>query len=192
METRAAIFGRRSIRKYTEQPIAREVLQDIIDGALMAPSAVNNQPWYFLAVQSADQMEKLKSIFVDVCANLEPLLDKRFPNNPEVVAETLGFLKGLGDAQVCVLVFLLKPDDGYNELVAIQSTAAAIENLCLMAYDQGIGSCWMTAPLTSGFGPVLESEFAPGKGKFVAAVTLGYPAVSPAAPKRKTGRFNII
>ncbi|MEQ8200549.1 MAG: nitroreductase family protein [Syntrophomonadaceae bacterium] len=192
METRAAIFGRRSIRKYTDQLIEKEILQDIIDGAMMAPSAVNNQPWYFVAVQSEEKMAKLKSIFVEICANVKPFLDKRFPNNPEVVAETLGFLKGLGDARVCVLVFLLKADDGYNEMVAIQSTAAAIENLCLMAYDQGIGTCWMTAPLTTGFGPVLEKEFAPGKGRFVAAVTMGYPAVAPAAPIRKSGRFEII
>jgi len=97
----------------------------------------------------------------------------------------------MGNAKVCVLVFLLKPGDEY-EVTLVESTAAAIQNLCLMAYDKGIGSCWMTASLSTGFASVLEKEFAPDKGKFVAAVTLGYPAVTPRAPKRKPGRFDII
>ncbi|WP_276624330.1 nitroreductase family protein [Syntrophomonas wolfei] len=191
METREAIFGRRSIRKYLDKPIEPEVLQDILEGAVMAPSAVNNQPWYFLAIQSQEQMEKLRGIFQEVSVKTRAVLEKRFPNNPEVVSETLGFLTGLGNARVCVLVFLLKPSKDYD-IIAVESTSAAIQNLCLMAYDKGIGSCWMTAPLSTGFSDVLEKTFAPGKGKFIAAVTLGYPAVSPQAPKRKPGRYEII
>ncbi|WP_061214638.1 nitroreductase family protein [Syntrophomonas wolfei] len=191
METREAIFGRRSIRKYLDKPIEPEVLQDILEGAVMAPSAVNNQPWYFLAIQSQEQMEKLRGIFQEVSVKTRAVLEKRFPNNPEVVSETLGFLTGLGNARVCVLVFLLKPSKDYD-IIAVESTSAAIQNLCLMAYDKGIGSCWMTAPLSTGFSDILEKTFAPGKGKFIAAVTLGYPAVSPQAPKRKPGRYEII
>ncbi|PKM76462.1 MAG: nitroreductase [Firmicutes bacterium HGW-Firmicutes-15] len=191
METREAVFGRRSIRKYLDKHIELEVLQDILEGAIMAPSAVNNQPWYFLAIQSDEQMQKLRGIFKEVSEKSKAVLEERFPNNPEVISETLGFLTGLGDAKVCVLVFLLKPSADYD-IIAVQSVSAAIENLCLMAYDKGIGSCWMTAPLTAGFGDILAREFAPGAGKFVAAVTLGYSAVTPQAPKRKQGRYNII
>lgn len=191
METRDAVYGRRSIRLYQDKPIDGSVLEDIMEGAVMAPSAVNNQPWFFLVLHSAAQMEKLRGIFAEVGENIKEVLEKRFPNNPEVVAETLGFMRGLGGAKACVLAFLLKPADEYD-IIALQSTCAAIENLCLMAYDQGLGSCWMTAALTAGYGPVLEQEFAPGKGKFVAAITLGYPAVVPKAPKRKPGRYEII
>lgn len=191
METREAIFGRRSIRKYTDDPITPAVLKDILEGALMAPSAVNNQPWYFVAVQSTKQLDRLKQVFGDISTGIKTVLDQRFPNNPEVVSETLGFFKGLGGAKVCILVFLLKSSQEYD-VIAVESVAAAIQNLCLMAYDHGLGSCWMTAPLSAGFGPVLEQEFAPGKGKFTAAVTLGYPAVVPMAPKRKEGRYIII
>lgn len=191
METRDAIFGRRSIRKYLEKPIELEVLQDIIEGALMAPSATNTQPWYFLAVKSDEQMEKLRRIFKKISEKTKVELEQRFSNNPEVISETLVFLRSLGNANVCVLVFLLKPSDEIN-LTSLQSTSAAIENLCLMAYDKGIGSCWMTAPLTVGLADVLVSEFAPEAGNFVAAITLGYPAVTPKAPKRKQGRYDIV
>lgn len=191
METKDAIYGRRSIRKYTDEPIELELLQEIIKAALMAPSGNNTQPWYFLAVRSEAQLEKLRHIFDEISVEIKGDLEQLFPRNPEVVAETRGFLKGLGDARVCILVFLFKPSADYD-LTLVESTAAAIQNLCLMAYDRGIGSCWMTAPLTTGYAHILEKEFAPGKGQLVAAVTLGYPAVSPRAPKRKPGRFDII
>jgi len=157
----------------------------------MAPSAVNNQPWYFVVVQSSSQMEKLRGIFADVSTDIKKDLQERFPNNPEVIGETMGFLKGLGGAPVCVLAFMLKPSDDHN-IIAVESVSAAIENLCLMAFDYGIGTCWMTAPLTTGFGPVLQKEFAPEAGNFVAAITLGYPEFTPQAPKRKSGRFKIV
>lgn len=157
----------------------------------MAPSGNNTQPWYFLAVQSEGQLDKLRNIFGKISVEIKEDLEQFFPRNPEVVSETRGFLMGLGDAKVCVLVFLLKPGDEYD-LTLVESIAAAIQNLCLMARDKGIGSCWMTAPLTTGFASVLEKESAPDKGKFIAAVTLGYPAVAPRAPKRKPWRFDII
>lgn len=191
METRDAIFGRRSIRKYTDQPITMEVLEEILEAALMAPSGNNTQPWYFLAVRSDDQMARLRSIFAEISVEIKEDLEQLFPRNPEVVAETRGYLKGLGDARVCILVFLLKPAREFD-ITLVESTAAAIQNLCLMAYDRGLGSCWMTAPLNTGFAPVLEREFAPDRGPFIAAVTLGYPAVAPRAPKRKPGRFDIV
>jgi nitroreductase len=191
VETREAIFGRRSVRKYLDKPIEKEVLQDIIEGALMAPSGVNTQPWYFVAIHSDEGMEKLRRIFQEISEKSRQFLEVRFPNNPEVVSETVGFLKSLGNAKACVLAFLLKPG-AENNINNIQSTSAALQNLCLMAYDKGLGSCWMTAPLETGYGDIISSEFAPEAGQLIAAVTLGYPAFTPTAPKRKQGRHKII
>ena len=50
---------RRSIRSYTRQPVASEVIEEIIDCARMAPSAMNEQPWDFIVVKNR---ETLKSI----------------------------------------------------------------------------------------------------------------------------------
>ena len=92
---------------------------------------------------------------------------------------------------MCVLVFMLKPDypdrDG-----AMQSVSAAIENVLLAAWDKGIGSCWLSAPQRMGFGPVFQERFAPGKGEFVAAITLGYPDQEGKLPPRRDGRYTIV
>lgn len=65
MEFREVIFGRRSIRKYTDEPVSNEDLQYILDCGLSAPSGVNFQPWYFVAIRSKEQMERLCQVMSD-------------------------------------------------------------------------------------------------------------------------------
>lgn len=191
METKDAIFGRRSIRRYTDKEIENEDLQQIIQAGLAAPSGINLQPWFFAVVKSEDKRKELFSIMGNVFSRFEPVLEKRFEKNPEAIEETKAFLNGLGGARVCILVFLLKPD--YEDRVTvIEGTSAAIENMLLMARDIGIGSCWLTAPLRAGFGEELQKKFAPGKGEFLAAVTLGYPEYNPKMPVRREGRYEIL
>ena len=45
MNTLDNIWTRRSVRKYTDQPISKEDLQEILEAGTWAPSAVNLQPW---------------------------------------------------------------------------------------------------------------------------------------------------
>ena len=100
----------------------------------------------------------------------------------------------MGGAPVIVLAFFKK--ESFNELgkasPALQSVSADIENLLLLAWDKGIGSCWMTGAFKMGVDVVLEREYAPENGKFLAAIALGYPAQEPAAPTRKGERVKFI
>lgn len=59
METFTAITKRRSIRKYTGDPVSREDLEKIIDAGRMAPSGNNKQPWDFIVVTNQDIIQKL-------------------------------------------------------------------------------------------------------------------------------------
>ena len=191
MDTREALMTRRSIRRYKNDPIPEADLKEILEAGLAAPSAINLQHWYFVAVQSPDALEEVKAIMGGVVEKFTPVLEQRFARNPEQVGITNKFLSTLGGAPVCVLVFLLKPDypdrDG-----AMQSVSAAIEKVLLAAWDRGVGSCWLSAPQRMGFGPQLQEAFAPDKGEFVAAITLGYPGQAPKAPRRRGGRYEII
>ncbi len=191
METRDAIIGRRSVRRYTEQPISDADLQDIITAGLYAPSAVDLQPWYFVVVRSPEKLEELREFMSEVYDRTEPVLLKRFAKHPAIVAETRVFLKSLGDSQCCILAFLYKPDYP-DKRVVMQSTSAAIQNMLLAAYDKGVGSCWMTAALSAGMDEDLRLKYAPEQGDFIAAITFGYPSYTPKAPRRKDGRYEII
>ena len=59
MDYKDVLFGRRSVRKYTSEPVSDEDLQYIIDAGLYGPSAVDLQPWYFVVIKSKEAMEKL-------------------------------------------------------------------------------------------------------------------------------------
>ena len=184
MEAREALLTRRSIRRYKPDPISETDLKEILEAGLAAPSAINLQHWYFVAVQNPQALD-------GVAEKFQPVLEERFSRHPEQIGITNRFLTTLGGAPVCVLVFLLKPDypdrDG-----AMQSVSAAIENLLLAAWEKGIGSCWMSAPQRMGFGEELRARFAPDKGEFVAAITLGYPDEAPKMPPRREGRWAIV
>ena len=191
METRQAILTRRSVRKYKGDPIPEADLVEILEAACHAPSAINLQHWYFAAVTSPEGMAGLREIMGRVRDKFRPVLLDRFPTHPETVRQTESFLTGLGGAPVCVLVFFLK--EGYPDRDgAMQSVSAAIENLLLAAWEKGIGSCWMSAPQRMGFGEELRARFAPDKGEFVAAITLGYPDEAPKMPPRREGRWAIV
>lgn len=192
MELRDAILSRRSIRSYTEEPVRREDLQYILDLAMWAPSGVNFQPWYFVAIQSRQELDKLLTVMDGVSTDLEDNLRTRFANNPEVAEESLSFIRNLGKAPVCILAFRHKPNYTKTDETIVQSIAAAMENLLLAAVDRGLGGCWMTAPIETGTGDLLRDMFAPGKGSLVAAMTIGHPAKIPAPPARKDGRYTIL
>lgn len=191
MNTLDAIFTRRSVRKYTTQIPSDEQIELILQAACMAPSATNLQPWYFVAVRSDDKKRELLSFMDGVAKKMEPMLNERFKDYPEVIKETLAFMKSLGDAPVYVLVFSQK-DYGEKSFAVLQSISAAVQNLTLAAVDSGLSTCWMTAPIQTGFGKIIGEKYAGGKGEMIAMLTLGYPATQPKAPKRKDDRYIII
>ncbi|MBQ7241464.1 MAG: nitroreductase family protein [Firmicutes bacterium] len=191
MNVKQAILERRSIRKYTDQPISDADINDILEAGLYAPSAIDLQHWYYVVVKSPEKMEELKQFMSDVYDKFEPVLLDRFKNNPATIAETKAFLKGLGGAKFVILAFLYK-DDYPDVKGAMEGVCAGIQNMLLTAHSKGIGSCWMTAPMRVGMDGQLKEKYAAGHGEFVAAITFGYPAQSPKAPRRKEDRFIII
>ena len=192
MNTLENILTRRSIRKYTDQPISREDLVEILEAGTWAPSAVNLQPWYFVAIHSKEELAKMADVMQRVADGILPNLQKRFAAAPAVVDETYEFVRGLGNAPVYILAFQLKPDYKVEADAVNLSIGAAIENILLAAHEKGIGSCWLTAPIEGGAGKELKEMFAPDQGEMVALITLGYPAKESKAPKRKDGRFVIV
>ncbi|NCB63809.1 MAG: nitroreductase [Clostridia bacterium] len=191
MEAKDCLLTRRSIRKYKSTPIPDEVLAEIIECGLAAPSAINLQHWHFVVVRSPEKLRELTDVMGSVFGKFRPVLEERFAKNPEAIEDTKSFLGSLGGAPVCILAYFLK-DDYPDRDGAMQSVSAAIENILLAAWDKGLGSCWLSAAQRMGFGPELREKFAPGKGEFVAAITLGYPDQTPKMPPRRDGRYVFI
>ncbi|MBR6443913.1 MAG: nitroreductase family protein [Firmicutes bacterium] len=208
MEFKDIIMNRRSIRSYEDTPISDEDLKEILEAGTYAPSAVDLQPWYFVAVKSPEEMKKVYEVMGQVSDDCAPALRERFASFPQVAEESIKFIRMLGGAPVVILAFLNKPGLTKTDAPMVESVSAALENILLAATAKGIGSCWLTAPLQDSSNDsgkcwltpaeegsnskALREAFAPDKGELVAIVTLGYPKMTPKAPKRKEGRYVII
>ena len=183
------IKQRRSIRKYKKEPVPQEVIQRIIETAVYAPSAHNAQPWRFIVMADQGHKEALAGTMGRVW--LAELERDRIPKNVAQKAVDAS-VKRFASSPVLVLCCLTMEDmDAYldeerrrNERdLAVQSVAAAIQNLLLAAHSEGLGACWFCAPLfcKTAVRQVLKI---PDNVEPQALVTLGYPAEKHAPPER--------
>ena len=85
MDTMEALLTRRSIRKYRPEPVPVEDLKEILAAGATAPSAVNMQHWYFVAVQDPAALEEVKAIMGGVVEKFQPVLEERFSRHPEQI-----------------------------------------------------------------------------------------------------------
>jgi nitroreductase len=194
MDTLKAILERRSIRKYRATAIPDPVLEEIVNAGLYAPSGMNAQPWHFVVVRSPEKMAQVRALMTVVAFRFDPALREEFREHPEVAEKTNRFLVTLGGAPACILVFAKPriPDNAFERDDALESVSAAIENIQLAAWNRGIGSCWLGAPVRAECGELFEAAFAPDSGEFIAALSLGYPEEHPRAHKRKEGCYELV
>jgi len=179
----AIMKGRRSVRRYAEQPIAPELVQRLLEAAIWAPSAHNRQPWRFVVLSSAETRRALAAAMgerlrADLTADgAAPELIERD------VSRSYSRISG---APLAIMVCLSMadmdryPDGRRNEaeyIMAVQSVAMAAQNLLLAAHAEGLGACWMCAPL---FCPdvVRNALNLPADWQPQALITLGYPAAA--------------
>jgi F420 biosynthesis protein FbiB-like protein len=181
LSLRDLFVGRRSIRRYLSLPVARELVDSLLEAATTAPSAHNRQPWRFLVIESEAMKEKLAR------AMGERLRADRLRDGDPVDAIEADVSRSharLTNAPVLVLVCMTKADmDRYADerrnraerLMAVQGTAMAAQNLLLAAHAAGLGACSMCAPL---FCPetVSEALALPPDWEPQTIITLGYAA----------------
>lgn len=183
MDLYEAMKGRRSIRKFKPDPVPKEVLERIFETATWAPSGMNLQNWYFVVV-TGERKEALVELASKGYDYIEPVLKEVFADKLPVVEFTKKFFSRLGGAPVLVFAYY-EPTKERPE-TSVQTVAAAIQNLLLGAYAEGLGTCWMTGPVH-----VADqiNEFLGIRDRtLVAVIPVGYPDESPPAPKRKPNR----
>lgn len=183
MDTFTAIEMRRSIRKFTDDPVPQAVLEKILWAATLAPSGKNKQPWKFYVVRG----EKRAEMILEMEKGLERLKKMGIRTGSARFTQAV-----MQHAPVTIFVFnpfskhpLLKRDtlESYSDIVDIQSVGAAIQNMLLAAHDLGLGSLWICDVFFA------YEEFCTWlgeTGELIAAVSLGYPDQSPEARPRKS------
>lgn len=116
-EVMNAILTRRSIRKFTADPIPAEVLEDLVKAALHAPSGMGKQTWQFTVVKNREKIQELASV-------IRTVLNR----------------EGYDMYQPEVLVI---PSNDRESPFGREDNACAMENIFLAAHSMGIGSVWI-------------------------------------------------
>jgi nitroreductase len=173
------IYGRRSVRKYSDKDVPDEIIKEIIRAGTYAPTAVNRQPWRFVVIKNKKLIdecdERARKIFVSMYRD-------------SAIPELAGYAKNLAKPETRILykapVFILvfASPDALNE----HDCALAAENMMLAAHSLGIGSCWIG--LAAGLGSdeaFLKDAGVPQDHKLVAPLIFGYPGrgALPAPPR---------
>lgn len=153
MNIEEAIFTRRTCRRFRKDPVPEETVRKLVDAARYAPSSCNLQLWDYVVVQDAEV--------------------KR-----EIATET----RYVDLAPVAMFVSY-----GNNYTLEnyawVQSAAAAIMNMMLLAQGYGLGSCWVdTLGDTAKLRRILQL---PPERDILALILFGYPEVVPKAPRRR-------
>lgn len=150
------ILSRRSIRQFRQKPIPRELLHNIVNAGRLAPSAANRQPLEFIVV---DEESKKEEIFpcLKWAGYIAPEGDPKPGQEPQ--------------AYVVVLVNKAIREKGFQ-----WDSGAAIENMILTAWEEGIGSCWIVSVDKDAVG---NSLGIPAGYIVDSVIALGYPAETP-------------
>lgn len=184
-----AIRSRRSIRRYTAAPVTAEAIERLLTAATWAPSAHNRQPWRFVVLTQSEPKERLAAA-MGARLRADRLADGDAPDLVEKDAARSRLR--ITHAPVVVVICLTMADmDKYPDmrrqkaehLMATQSVAMAAQNLLLAAHAEGLGACWMCAPLFCA-DTVRESLALPTDWEPQALITLGFPAEAGKPGKR--------
>ena len=174
MELIDAIQGRRSIREYKADPVPREIIEDIIEAGNWAPSAKNGHQWRFTVLTG-----KAKDDYNLMFRNkLDTFIQEHGRKEAGSAPWTLEIME---QAPVLLIVWNTN-DNGWS--TEEHSVAAAMQNICLRAYDLGLGSLWIGDVFYAY--PETVAYFGKGNWKMTGAISLGYPATEGKVPKKKT------
>lgn len=168
METRDCIKSRRSVRRFTEQPVTDEMIMELLEAIRWSPSWANTQCWEIIIVKDQKGKENLTKLLAE--------------NNPAA--------KGLIEAPLVMILCGKKGISGVKrgEMQTDKGDwfmfdlGIACQNLCLAAHDMGLGTVHIGSFDHKGVDQLLGL---PEDICSVEIIPVGYPAKEPNAPPRK-------
>ena len=116
MDAMEAIYGRRSIRSYTDETVSDEDVEILLKSAMAAPSAGNQQPWHFVVIDDRE--------ILDAIPDFHP------------------YSAMLHEAPLAIAV-CGDMDEEKHEGFWVQDCSAAVENLLVAAHARGLGAAWL-------------------------------------------------
>jgi nitroreductase len=149
------IFSRRSVRKYQDKQVPQEMLEDLLQAAMAAPSAVAKDPWHFLVIRERGSLNRLAEVL---------------PNAP-MLRQAPAAIVVCGD---------IERAHDRQESFMLQDLSAAVENVLLAANALGLGTCWLGVhPRQERMDGIRRLFKLPDEIIPVAGIAVGWPAEQP-------------
>lgn len=177
-ETIKVIKNRRSHRKYRSEQIGEAELQTIMEAAIYAPSAMNQQRWHFTVISNSNTMDKMMNIIRENLLNSDIEMLANRAREPEF---------HVFHHAPTVVIITAEENARFTEI----DCGAAAQNIALAAESFDIGSCLvaMSEFLFAGdnAGEIKGELGIPENYGHIITVTLGYKEVKepPTPPKKK-------
>ncbi len=177
MDLKEAIYTRRAVREFTAEAVDEKTIRELIDAAIQAPSAANQQPWPFCVVRD-------KALLARVSREAKAHMLRTTPAG--LVAH---FQERLSDPQFDIFyhapVVILISCVGESPW-AVEDCALAAENLMLAARAAGLGTCWIGFAQTWLGTPDGKAALKlPPTHLPVAPIIVGHPKSAPPPVPRK-------
>ena len=135
MKINEAIFGRHSVREYTSQEVDEQTIRGLIEAAVHAPSAVNQQPWTFAVVRDKDVLDRIsRAAKSHMLATMPPSVHS--DHFRSLLSDPNFHIFYHAPALVLISATAQGP-------WIVEDCALAAENLMLAAYAAGLGTCWI-------------------------------------------------
>jgi nitroreductase len=180
MDVITAIFGRRSVREYTAQSVDEQIIRSLIDAAVHAPNAVNQQPWTFTVVRDQKVLARISDDAKrHMLATMPPSPHSEYfrsrLSNPDFHI--------FYHAPVLIVISAIEQGPWI-----VEDCALAAENLMLAAHAAGLGTCWIG--FAQSFLNTPDGKKAldlPASWVSVAPIIVGHPkGTSPAVSRRES------
>lgn len=154
------IKKRRSIRSFQDKFVSQDILTEVIEALLWAPSAGNLQSRHFYFVTNS---EKKQALALEAAG-------QDFIKQAPVIVVACAHLKRID-----------KYGERGRDLYVVQDVAASLENAMLLLTEKGLGSCWVGKFNEDKVRQLLNL---PEELRPVALLPIGYPATKPVAKDR--------
>jgi nitroreductase len=160
MDAIEAILSRRSIRKYTKKSIPNGLIKNLLEAAMSAPSAGNEQPWHFIVINDTNIISEIPT----------------FHNHAEMLKE----------ATLAILICCDKNLEKHKGM-AIQDCSAATENILIAVQANNLGAVWLGVyPRKERIDGLRKLLNIPEDTIPFSLVSIGFPAEQ----KPKANRYN--
>lgn len=153
---------RASVRAYKPDEVPQDVIDQLLQAAVEAPSAGNRQPWHFYVVRNREHKQQL-------CAGAY---------GQKFIEEAPLAIVVCAEASRSAARYAERGETLY----CLQDTAAAIENILLCAAQAGLGTCWVGAFDEEA---VSRTMALPVERRPVAILPIGYPKEASKKPRRR-------